>query len=240
MRDVPILWLPFIFQDVRPGRHSGILVPQFGLNDLVRPTRTYNRQITNIGYYWAPNDYIDVTARLDWFANRYVQYGVGRAVPLAQPVHRAARRRSTSSGRSDGASALTLRWDHRQEFNLSTSLNFSLNYASNNAVVRQNAIDPLQNTQQITSSLNYSKRFGWGTLTLGGNRRQSITRRQRATALSGGHAVAGADRGRHRTSPGRPGSASPTTPRRRSRCRRSPGSSPAAWWTPSAGPPTPG
>src|SRR5262249_27018245 len=58
---------------------------------------------------------------------------------------------------------------------LSTSLNFSLNYASNNAVVRQNAIDPLQNTQQITSSLNYSKRFGWGTLTLGGNRRQSIT-----------------------------------------------------------------
>jgi hypothetical protein len=74
-----------------------------------------------------------------------------------------------------GGSALTLRWDHRQEFNLSTSLNFSLNYASNNAVVRQNAIDPLQNTQQITSSLNYSTRFGWGTLTLGGNRRQSIT-----------------------------------------------------------------
>ena len=57
VRDVPILWLPFIFQDVRPGRRSGILVPQFGLNDLVRPTRTYNRQITNIGYYWAPNDY---------------------------------------------------------------------------------------------------------------------------------------------------------------------------------------
>ena len=27
VRDVPILWLPFIFQDVRPGRRSGILVP---------------------------------------------------------------------------------------------------------------------------------------------------------------------------------------------------------------------
>ena len=73
------------------------------------------------------------------------------------------------------ASAMTLRWDHRQEFSLSTSLNLSFNYASNNAVIRQNAIDPLQNTQQITSSLNYSKRFSWGTLTLGGNRRQSIT-----------------------------------------------------------------
>ena len=42
-------------------------------------------------------------------------------------------------------------------------------------MIRGNAIDPLQNTQQITSSLNYSKRFTWGTLTLGGNRRQSLT-----------------------------------------------------------------
>jgi sec-independent protein translocase protein TatC len=174
VRDVPILWLPFIFQDVRPGRRSGILVPQFGLNDLVRPTRTYNRQITNVGYYWAPNDYIDLTARLDWFANRYVQYGVaGQYRWLNRFVTGSAA--FNEQRQAGGGSALTLRWDHRQEFNLSTSLNFSLNYASNNAVVRQNAIDPLQNTQQITSSLNYSKRFGWGTLTLGGNRRQSIT-----------------------------------------------------------------
>jgi hypothetical protein len=74
-----------------------------------------------------------------------------------------------------GGSGLTLRWDHRQTFDLSTSLNFGINYASNTAVVQQNAIDPLQNTQQITSSANFSKRYGWGTLTLGGNRRQSLT-----------------------------------------------------------------
>jgi Tat protein translocase TatC len=174
VRDVPILWLPFVFQDVRPGRHSGILIPQFGLNDLVRPTRTYNRQVTNIGYYWAPSDYLDLTGRLDWFANRYVQYGVAGQ-------YRWLNRFMTGSvgfneQRQDGGgSGLTFRWDHRQTFNLSTSLNFSVNYASNTAVVRRNAIDPLQNTQQITSSLNYSKRFGWGTVTLGGNRRQSLT-----------------------------------------------------------------
>ena len=74
-----------------------------------------------------------------------------------------------------GGSGLTFRWDHRQQFNLSTSLNFNVNYASNTAVIRNNAIDPLQNTQQITSSLNYSKRLSWATLTLGGNRRQSLT-----------------------------------------------------------------
>jgi hypothetical protein len=174
VRDVPILWLPFVFQDVRPGRHSGILIPQFGLNDLVRPSRTYNRQVTNVGYYWAPNDYLDFTARLDWFANRYVQYGVSSEYNWLN------RFMSGNIGfneqhQIEGGKGLTLRWDHRQTFNLTTNLNLSLNYASNTAVVRRNALDPLQNTQQITSSLNFSKRYRWGTVTLGGNRRQDLT-----------------------------------------------------------------
>ena len=107
VRDVPILWLPFIFQDMRPGRHSGILIPQFGINDLVRPTRRYNRQVTNLGYYWAPNDYLDLTGRLDWFANRYVQYGVDGAVPLARPVRgrHGRAQRAAPGGRRIGAGA---------------------------------------------------------------------------------------------------------------------------------------
>jgi Tat protein translocase TatC len=174
VRDVPILWLPFIFQDMRPGRHSGILIPQFGINDLIRPTRGYNRQVTNIGYYWAPNDYLDLTARLDWFSNRYLQYGVtGQYRWLDRFV--AGTMGFNQQRQVGGGSGLALRWDHRQQFDLSTSLNLDFNYASDTRVIRDNAIDPLQNTQQITSSLNFSKRYGWGTLTLGGNRRQDIT-----------------------------------------------------------------
>ena len=174
VRDVPILWLPFIFQDMRPGRHSGILIPQFGINDVVRPTRSYNRQITNVGYYWAPNDYLDFTARLDWYSNRYVQYGIGGQYNWLNRFLNGSvaysRQRET-----DGGSATALRWDHQQTFNLSTSLSLDLNYASNTTLIERNAIDPLLNTQQITSSLNFSKRYGWGTLTLGGNRRQSLS-----------------------------------------------------------------
>ncbi len=174
VRDVPILWLPFIFQDIRPGRRSGILIPQFGINDLVRPTSGYNRQVTNVGYYWAPNDYMDVTARLDWFANRYVQYGLtGSYRWLDRFVN--GTMEFNEQRQVGGGSGLTLRWDHQQTFDLSTSLNLALNYASNTTIVDQNAIDPLQNTKQITSSLNFSKRYGWGTLTLGGNRRQSLS-----------------------------------------------------------------
>jgi Tat protein translocase TatC len=174
VRDVPILWLPFIFQDMRPGRHSGILIPQFGFNDLVRPNRSYNRQITNIGYYWAPNDYLDFTGRLDWYSNRYVQYGVGGQYRWINRFidGSVAYSQQHQSGES---SSTSIRWDHRQTFDLSTSLNLDLNYASNTALIRRNAIDPLLNTQQITSSLNFSKRYGWGTVTLGGNRRQSLS-----------------------------------------------------------------
>ncbi|HYC31957.1 MAG TPA: putative LPS assembly protein LptD, partial [Gemmatimonadales bacterium] len=179
IRDVPILWLPFIFQDMRPGRRSGILIPQFGINDLVRPSRGYNRQVSNVGYYWAPNDYIDVTGRLDWFANRYLQYGLtGQYRWLDRFVSGTLgfnEQREIDREGDGGGSSLAVRWDHRQTFDLSTSLNLNLNYASSTRVIRQNAIDPLQNTQQITSSLNFSKRYGWGTLTLGGNRRQSLS-----------------------------------------------------------------
>ncbi|HZN96676.1 MAG TPA: twin-arginine translocase subunit TatC [Gemmatimonadales bacterium] len=174
VRDVPILWLPFIFQDMRPGRHSGILIPQFGFNDVVRPDRSYNRQITNLGYYWAPNDYIDLTVRVDWYSNRFLQYGVGGQYSWLNRFMDG----SVAFGQQQeegGGSSTTVRWDHRQSFDLSTSLNLDLNYASNTTVLERNAIDPLLNTQQITSSLNFSKRYGWGTLTIGGNRRQSLS-----------------------------------------------------------------
>jgi Tat protein translocase TatC len=174
IRDVPILWLPFVFQDARPGRRSGILIPRFGLNDIVRQNPGYNRQVTNIGYYWAPNEYFDAVAKLDWFANRYVQYGVsGQYRLLSRDMSGAVGyQRLVESG---GRRSTNVRWDHRQNFDLSTSLNLSLNYTSSGFVQRRNAIDPLQSTQQITSSANFSKRYPWGSVALGGNRRQNLS-----------------------------------------------------------------
>ena len=44
IKDVPVMWFPFIFTDQRPGRHSGILAPQFGVGDIVRNSPTYRRK----------------------------------------------------------------------------------------------------------------------------------------------------------------------------------------------------
>lgn len=173
IRDVPVMWLPFIFQDTRPGRRSGILIPQFGINDIVRPNPGYNRQVTNLGYYWAPSEYFDLTARMDWYANRFVQFGLAGQYRVLDRFL-SGNININRQQENTGGRATSFRWDHRQSFGLSTTLNFNVNYVTNTSIVQRNAIDPILSTQQITSSLNFTRRFGWGALALGGNRRQNL------------------------------------------------------------------
>jgi Tat protein translocase TatC len=175
VRDVPIMWLPFIFQDIRSGRRSGILVPRFGLNDLIRPTRGYERHISNLGYYWVINDYVDLLTSADWFAgrnfsihaqsryrwlDRFVSGGISytRLSQLDQP-----------------SSASRIGWQHSQAFDSRTRFNASLDYATSTQVVQRNTIDPFASTAQLSSQANFDKRFSWGTFNLGGSRTQNLS-----------------------------------------------------------------
>lgn len=174
IRDVPIMWLPFMFQDISPGRRSGILIPRFGISDIVRPNESYGRQITNVGYYWVPNDYVDVTARLDWYSGRYTNLSLnGRYRWRDRQLNGTLGVGQTWE--NTGANSLGLRWSHVQNFNLTTRINLDFNYESNTRVINTNAVDPRVNTQQLSSSVNFTKTYPWGSLAVGGTRRQSIT-----------------------------------------------------------------
>jgi Tat protein translocase TatC len=174
IQDVPVLWLPFIFQDLRPGRHSGLLIPQFGFSDIIRPSPSYSRQIENVGYYWAVNDYMDLTGRINWFSGRYVSLGF-------QTDYRWLNRflsgtfALNNQWESGGGSSFQVRWNHVQKFNLTTNISLDLGYASNTQVINNNAVDPLVNTQQITSALRFTKQYRWGAVNIGGSRRQDIS-----------------------------------------------------------------
>jgi len=63
LRNVPVLALPFYVFPIKPGRHSGFLFPatEFGFNNRA------GQFIRNAGYYWAPNEYLDVTGSGDYF-----------------------------------------------------------------------------------------------------------------------------------------------------------------------------
>ena len=175
VRDVPIMWLPFIFQDIRGGRRSGILFPRFGLNDLVRPTRHYARHVSDFGYYFALNDYVDVLFAGDWFSGRYLQFH-GQA--QYHWIDRAMDGQLTYSRMTqlDHAAVNTrIGWNHSQRFNARTSFNAHVDYSTNGAVIQRNSLNPWEVKSTIGSNLNFSKQFSWGALNIGGSRTQDLS-----------------------------------------------------------------
>jgi sec-independent protein translocase protein TatC len=179
VRDVPILWLPFIFQDMRPGRRSGMLVPRFGVNDLVRPNQGYARHVTNIGYYFALSDYVDFQASMDWYAGTSVavngQFRYRWLDQFLQGGLALTRLWEEGTDSIPGGRSLRLQWRHDQAFNLRTHLAAQVDYVTSARVVERNTVDPYLATASLGSNLNFSKTLSWGTLSLGGSLRQDLT-----------------------------------------------------------------
>jgi len=175
VHDVPIMWLPFIFQDIRPGRRSGILVPRFGLNDLVRTTRSYQRHFSNIGYYWVLNDYVDLLASTDWYAGRNLTFHAQSRYKWLDRFVNGSLSYSRVDQIGSPASSMQIGWQHQQSFDSRTSFNASVNYATQGTVLQQNSVDPATATAQLSSSVNFNKRFAWGTLNVGDSRSQDLS-----------------------------------------------------------------
>jgi hypothetical protein len=180
--DVPVLWLPFIFQDMRHGRHSGLIPPQFGLNDIVRNSPTYHRHISNLGYYWAINDYADAQVTMDWYAqqfitlngrvryrwlNRFITGGIA-----FQELHQ-----------FNGLTSKRISWSHQQDFSLESRLTANIDYATSSSIISRNAVDPVLAVSTIDSRVNFQQRFSWGSLSLGGSRTQSLDKPQVVMSL---------------------------------------------------------
>jgi len=175
VRDVPVMWLPFIFQDIRKGRHSGILIPRFGLNDLVRPSRGYQRHFTDFGYYFAINDYLDLRVSADWFANRSLSFSAETQYNWLDRFVRGRLAYSRTSELDRSFHASRISWQHNQSFNARTHFNASIDYATSGSIVSRNSTDPNLATARLGSSANFSKTFSWGSLNIGGTRSQEIS-----------------------------------------------------------------
>ena len=178
--DVPVLWLPFIFQNVHGGRSSGILTTKFGISDIVRNSPSYHRDVENLGYYWALNDYMDAAAWLDW------RSGAGGSNPndpgylktnVDYQYNWLNRFLSGNIGgdywaMGDGSSKIGVRWSHGQQFSNDGQLHLDINYSSNTTIQQRNSFDPIATLATISSQAQYSRKFGPATLSLGGTRTQ--------------------------------------------------------------------
>jgi sec-independent protein translocase protein TatC len=177
--EVPVMWLPFIFQDMRSGRRSGVLTPRFGVNELFRSSPTYRRHLENLGYYFALSDYMDASFALDWRSGARSTLGDPGWVRLNGDLQYRWLNRFLSGriamfhhAQDDGSSNTGLSWQHSQNFSDETHLTANINYVTNTFIQRTTAFNPATVLATISSQANYSTMLGPASLSFGGNRSQ--------------------------------------------------------------------
>jgi hypothetical protein len=177
--EVPVMWLPFIFQDMRSGRRSGVLTPRFGVSELFRNSPTYRRHAENLGYYFAISDYMDAQFALDWRSGARSTEGDPGWVRLNGEFQYRWLDRFLSGRLAlfrhalrNGSSNTGVTWSHNQSFSQATSLSANINYVTNTSIQRTTAFNPQQVLATISSSANYQTKIGPAAIALGGTRTQ--------------------------------------------------------------------
>jgi hypothetical protein len=183
--DVPIMWLPFIFQDIRSGRRSGVITPRFGVNELFRSSPTYRRHVDNIGYYFAISDYMDGQVALDWRSGARSTLGDPGYVKLnGEMQYRWLDRFMNGSlslfrhSQNDGSTNTGLTWVHSQDFSQATHLRGNINYVTNTMLQRTTTFNPQAVLANITSNASYDTKIGPAAFSLGATRAQHPGRTQ--------------------------------------------------------------
>jgi hypothetical protein len=179
--DVPVAWLPFIAQSLAGGdRASGLLTPQFSVNDIVRTSGGYRRRISNLGYYWAMSQYSDASLALDWFDDNYTALTVETQYRwLRQFLN--GRLSYRQFWRANGTVEKTLNTRHNWEISERTRFNMSAAWASSDRFVVRNSFDQDELTRSIDSQGGLNHRFDWGNLSLSANRKQFLEDRVEMT-----------------------------------------------------------
>lgn len=170
---VPVMWLPFIVQNLEKGRRSGLLVPRFGINDIVQNSSGQTRQISNVGWYWAISDYLGAQIAGGWRSGAYKQ--------LTGDLDFRWRRQFLNGGltfarywRDNGAKELTLNASTMWEPTERTNVRMQGGYASSEQFLRESTVDPREVTQDLRSTLGVDHRFDWGKVGFSAERRQSV------------------------------------------------------------------
>ncbi len=177
--DVPVMWLPFMVQDLRTGRRSGVLTPRFGIAELVRNSSSYRRNVENLGYYFDINDYTDFTTWIDWRSSAkattedpgYTRYsGIFRYRVLDRFVNGSLG--LSYETLSNGTTNTAISWQHQQDFSLSSHLNANVNYETSTAVQQTTYFNPYIVLAVISSQINFQQAIGGANFSLGGTQKQ--------------------------------------------------------------------
>jgi hypothetical protein len=162
---VPVFALPFVFFPITQGnRKSGILQPRIGLNSIARD-RITGRTFGNLGYFWAPNEYMDFLGAIDIrTSSQTILRGRTRY-----------RKRYSYDGNFDirrirdkinGSTDFSIFGRHNQTLNESSRFNAEVNYTSSRDLLQRTGYDQQDLLRQsVRSTASYYWRPSWGSFT---------------------------------------------------------------------------
>ncbi len=177
--DIPLFYLPYLFNDLKRGRRSGFLQPDFEFGITLDDSRP-QRFIRDLGYYWALSDYADLTARGNFDENRslfgsfsyrfYNRYFMGGSV----------RSNFTYDIKRDlvnGSRHWGLTGTHKQTLGERTKLNATVDFASSENL-RDMTNSPLVDVieRQLVTNLSFSHKWDRLSLNTSYSRKQFLNR----------------------------------------------------------------
>jgi lipopolysaccharide assembly outer membrane protein LptD (OstA) len=170
LRDLPVFALPYFMFPIKRGRHSGILIPRVELGF----DQDRGRFLRNVGYYWAPSDYFDMTLWGDYYENyRWIGH-----------LETRYRKRYSLSGQFEGSYTSEIetgdtRWDlggrHTQQIGEEGKLILHADFVSDEEY-RQDVSDDLEKQlrRQLESDISYSTKWNDRSVTIAAERRENL------------------------------------------------------------------
>lgn len=140
IEDVPVVTLPIgVFFAMGGGRHSGILIPG------IDPVGSKGVSLTDFGYFWAINDYLDTKFTGDYFSKTGYNVRNRTRFRLRGVVEQADLNVTLGRHRPDPDSLVQTSWilnyRHQQNVGKRTTLGGSINLVSENDPIRQTSTD---------------------------------------------------------------------------------------------------
>jgi lipopolysaccharide assembly outer membrane protein LptD (OstA) len=156
---VPVFWIPFGVFPNNHGRSSGIIIPTYGTD------ATYGTYFSNFGYFWATNDYMDLTAKGSIFLKgrydmnaryRYaLKYNFTGSIEAGYSSIRLGESKDIDKFSSD---QWVLNINHNQKINPTTTIDGNLSFVSGKSYY-DNSTNQLPDLlrQNVVSNLTFSK-----------------------------------------------------------------------------------
>ena len=181
IHDIPVLYIPMaIFPNAKGNRHSGWIMPSF------HSYKSIGTGFKNLGYYWAPNNYMDAKTTINFFDKQGVQtnskirykkidgkraynYNLNGSV-TGEYIKQISTNEIMDLANYDKTDDIfTYKWTHNQIFDPTQSLHLYHEFISSKDAYQndQEVDDEDRLRQNIGTSLDYRNNFNNGSFGIG-------------------------------------------------------------------------